>query len=302
MSTDHPLRPVRQMLNALLVEMDSLCFGMFEAEIEGGLRSITTEELLCAMPMQVFYSIRSRRQSMEQTQYNFLFRWFVGLTLDNSAWAPAVSLMNPDRLIRHDALAEHFNLMHQQPQEKNLISGEHFSVDGTLVQVWAGYKSFIPKVGGDSVGNGNPTDFHREKRSNATRRASTDADARLDCRGDMASRLRGMGCTLCADNGDDAKELVNALQEINVITHVAQNTSGGCTVVPDSIEASDGYVISIQNRKLFEQGVGWAKTVGRICQAMVCSHKRVDQVFVLTKAAYNLARMGTLGQKCPRMT
>lgn len=301
MPADHSLRPIRQMLNALLVGKDSLCFGMFEVDIEGRLRGITTDELLCAMPMQVFYSIRSRRQPKEQTQYNFLFRRFVGLTLDNSAWAPAVSLKNPDRLIRHDALAEHFNLMHQQAQEKNLISGAHFSVDGTLVQVGAGYKSFILKVGGDSVGNGNSTDFHREKRSNATHRASTDTDARLDCRGDMARGLRGMGCTLCADKGDDTKELVNALQEINVTAHVSQNTSGGCTAVLDAIEASDGYSISIQNSKLIEQGVGWAKTVGRICQVMVCSHKRVDQVFVLTKAAYNLARMGTLGQKYPRM-
>ena len=94
----------------------------------------------------------------------------------------------------------------------------------------------------------------------------------------------------------DAKEFIDALQAMNVIPHVAQNTSGRRSAVPDAIAASAGYAISVQKRKLIEQGFGWAKTVGRIRQVMVRGLKRVDQIFVLTMAAYNLTRMRTLGQ------
>jgi hypothetical protein len=102
--------------------------------------------------------------------------------------------------------------------------------------------------------------------------------------------------TLGADKGYDAKEFIEALQDMNIIPHVAQNTSGRCSAVPDSIAASAGYAISVQKRKLIEQGLGWAKTVGSIRQVMVRGLKRVDQIFVLTMAAYNLTRMRTLGQ------
>jgi hypothetical protein len=106
--------------------------------------------------------------------------------------------------------------------------------------------------------------------------------------------------TLGADKGYDAKEFIEALQEIKVIPHVAQNTSGRRSAVPDTVAASEGYAISIQKRKLIEQGFGWAKTVGHIRQVMVRGLKRVDQVFVLTMAAYNLTRMRTLGQMRPK--
>lgn len=106
--------------------------------------------------------------------------------------------------------------------------------------------------------------------------------------------------TLGADKGYDAKEFIEAMQDIKVIPHVAQNTSGRRSAAPDAIAASAGYAISIQKRKLIEQGFGWAKTVGRIRQVMVRGLKRVDQVFVLTMAAYNLTRMRTLGQMHPK--
>ena len=102
--------------------------------------------------------------------------------------------------------------------------------------------------------------------------------------------------TLGADKGYDAKEFIDALQEMNVIPHVAQNTSGRRSAVPAAIAASAGYAISVQKRKLIEQGFGWAKTVGRIRQVMVRGLRRVDQMFVLTMAAYNLTRMRTLGK------
>jgi len=352
--SDHPLRPIRVMVNAALLKMDALFSGMYEADIKGGRPSIAPEKLLRAMLLQVFYSIRSERQLMEQTQYNLLFRWFIGLAMDDGVWVPTVFTKNRERLIQHDAVIELFNLVLEQAQARDLLSGEHFSVDGTLIQAWAGHKSFVSKDKADAgkagdddgpTGTADATDFHGEKRSNATHESSTDADARLYCKGDNASRLRYMGHTLCdnrhglianamvttadgyaereaakvmindavqaardpeaaitlgADKGYDAKEFIEALQDIKVIPHVAQNTSGRRSAVPDAIAASTGYAISIQKRKLIEQGFGWAKTIGRIRQVMVRGLKRVDQVFVLTMAAYNLTRMRTLGQMRPK--
>jgi transposase len=335
----HPLRPIRQMVNAALVKMDVLFSAMYEADIKGGRPSIAPEKLLRALLLQVFYSVRSERQLMEQTQYNLLFRWFIGLSMDDAVWVPSVFTKNRERLIEHDAVIELFNLVLGQAQDKGLLSGEHFSVDGTLIQAWAGHKSFVRKDGGDDNSDG--ANFKGQSRSNDTHASNTDADARLYCKGDNASRLRYMGHTLTdnrhglvasavvtiadgfaereaakamindavqaadnpkaeitlgADKGYDAKEFIEALQEMNVIPHVAQNTSGRRSAVPDSIAASAGYAISVQKRKLIEQGFGWAKTVGRIRQVMVRGLKRVDQIFVLTMAAYNLTRMRTLGQ------
>jgi len=336
---DHPLRPIRQMVNAALVKMDVLFSGMYEADIKGGRPSIAPEKLLRAMLLQVFYSIRSERQLMEQTQYNLLFRWFIGLAMDDAVWVPTVFTKNRERLIEHDAVIELFNLVLEQAEHKGLLSGEHFSVDGTLIQAWAGHKSFVRKDGRDDGSDrGN---FKGEGRSNDTHESSTDADARLYCKGDNASRLRYMGHTLTdnrhglianamvttadgfaereaakamindarqatdnsqaeitlgADKGYDAKEFIDALQEMNVIPHVAQNTAGRRSAVPDTIAASAGYAISVQKRKLIEQGFGWAKTVGRMRQVMVRGLKKVDQVFVLTMAAYNLTRMRSLGK------
>lgn len=334
---DHPLRPIREMVNVALVKMDALFSGMYEADIKGGRPSIAPEKLLRAMLLQVFYSVRSERQLMEQTQYNLLFRWFIGLAMDDAVWVPTVFTKNRERLIKHDAIIELFNLVLEQAEDKGLLSGEHFSVDGTLIQAWAGHKSFVRKDGdADGSDSGN---FKGEGRSNDTHESSTDADARLYCKGDNASRLRYMGhiltdnrhglianamvttadgfaereaakamihdarqatsnsqaeITLGADKGYDAKEFIDALEEMNVIPHVAQNTSGRRSAVPDAIAASADYAISVQKRKLIEQGFGWAKTVGRMRQVMVRGLKRVDQMFVLTMAAYNLTRMRTL--------
>ena len=336
---DHPLRPIRQMVNAALIKMDVLFAGMYEADIKGGRPSIAPEKLLRALLLQVFYSIRSERQLMEQTQYNLLFRWFIGLAMIDVVWVPTVFSKNRERLIKHDAIIELFNLVLAQAERQGLLSGEHFSVDGTLIQAWAGHKSFVRKDGSDD--NSDSGNFKGKGRSNDTHESTTDADARLYCKGDNASRLRYMGHTLIdnrhglianamvtiadgyaereaaksmindarqaannplaeitlgADKGYDAQEFIDACSEMKVIPHVAQNTSGRSSAVPGAIAASKGYAISAQKRKLIEQGFGWAKTVGRIRQVMVRGLKRVDQIFVLTMAAYNLTRMRTLGE------
>ncbi len=336
---EHPLRPIRQMVNEALVKMDALFAGMYEADIKGGRPSIAPEKLLRAMLLQVFYSVRSERQLMEQTQYNLLFRWFIGLAMDDAVWVPTVFTKNRERLIAHDAVIELFNHVLEVADKQDWLSGEHFSVDGTLIQAWAGHKSFVRKDGSDGDQGGGS--FKGQTRSNETHESTTDADARLYRKGKTGSELRFMGHTLTdnrhglianamvttadghaereaakamihdasqaagdeqaeitlgADKGYDAQEFIDACLEMKVTPHVAQNTSGRRSAVPDAIAQTDGYAVSQQKRKLIEQGFGWAKTVGRIRQVMVRGLERVDQMFVLTMAAYNLTRMRTLGQ------
>ena len=352
---NHPLRPIKQMVNAALLKMDALLGRMYAADIKGGRPSIAPEKLIRAMLLQVFYSVRSERQLMEQTQYNLLFRWFIGLSMDDSVWVASVFSKNRERLIEHDAVIELFNLIVQQADEQQLLSGEHFSVDGSLIQAWAGHKSFVRKdrkddqdadgsdgesKSGNDSDNSEAGNFKGQKRSNETHASTTDADARLYRKGKTASELRFMGHTLTdnrhglvvnarvtqadgyaereaakamindarqahedpdvsitlgADKGYDAKEFIETLQAMNVLPHVAQNTSGRRSAVPDEIAASVGYQISQTKRKLIEQGFGWAKTVGRMRQVMVRGLEKVEQMFVLTMSAYNLTRLRTLG-------
>jgi transposase len=337
---DHPLRAIRKMANAALEKMNGLFAGMYEADIKGGRPSVAPEKLLRAMLLQVLYSVRSERQLMEQVQYNLLFRWFIGLSMDDTVWVPTVFTKNRERLIKHDAVIEFFNEVLAIAQHKAWLSGEHFSVDGTLIQAWAGHKSFVRRDD-DDQGNGDGGNFKGEKRSNDTHESKTDADARLYRKGGTASELRYMGHTLSdnrhglvanavvtiadgyaereaakvmindarqalddpareitlgADKGYDAQEFVQACVEMKVTPHVAQNHSGRHSAVPQAIAQTEGYALSQQKRKLIEQGFGWAKTVGSMRQVMVRGLKKVDQMFVLTMAAYNLVRMRTLGQ------
>ena len=134
----HPLRSIRVMANEALAKMDRLLAGMYEADINGGRPSIAPDKLLRAMLIQILYSIRSERQLMEQVQYNLLFRWFIGLAMDDEVWVPTVFMKNRERLIKHDAAFKFFNEVVAIAEKKCLISGEHFSVDGALIHAWAG--------------------------------------------------------------------------------------------------------------------------------------------------------------------
>jgi transposase len=143
--SNHPLREIRKMSNVALVKMEPLFAQMYEADSKGGRPSVAPEKLLRAMLLQVLYSVRSERQLMEQVQYNMLYRWFIGLAMDDSVWVPTVFTKNRERLIRHDAIIAFFNEVVAIAKKKNWLSGEHFSVDGTLIQAWAGHKSFLRK-------------------------------------------------------------------------------------------------------------------------------------------------------------
>ena len=176
---DHPLRPVREMVDAALRELSPRFEEMYSRT---GRPSIPPEKLLRALLLQVFYTIRSERLLMEQLDYNLLFRWFVGLEMDDPVWVPTVFTKNRERLIDHDIAQAFFEQILGQAKERKLLSDEHFTVDGTLVEAWAGQKSFRKKGEKPPPPDdpGNPTvNFHGEKRSNETHESTTDPEARL---------------------------------------------------------------------------------------------------------------------------
>jgi transposase len=177
---DHPLRPIRRMVDITLKALSSSFDEMYSAY---GRPSIAPEKLLKALLLQVLYTVRSERMLMEQLGYNLLFRWFVGLNMDETVWVPTVFSKNRDRLLEGDVAEKFFALVLDQARSADLLSDEHFSVDGTLIEAWASHKSFQRKDGSDQKPKddpGNPTvNFHGETRSNDTHESTTDADARL---------------------------------------------------------------------------------------------------------------------------
>jgi transposase len=178
---DHPLRAIRAIVNEALAALER-DFAALYAPI--GRPSIPPEKLLRAMLLQAFYSIRSERQLMERLEYDLLFRWFVGIGVDDAAWDHSTFSKNRDRLLAGDIAAKFISAVLAQPRVKKLLSTDHFSVDGTLIGAWASMKSFKPRDGGGEEpptggGRNAETDFHGERRSNATHASTTDPDARL---------------------------------------------------------------------------------------------------------------------------
>jgi transposase len=182
--SDHPLRAVRQMADTILAQLSQLFSKMYS---DIGRRSIPPEKLLRALLLQVLYTVRSERMLMEQLEYNLLFRWFVGLNMDEPVWDVTVFTKNRERLLKADIAKKFFELVLQQAQALDLMSDEHFTVDGTLLEACAGLKSFKRVDGTEEPppdDRSNPTvDFHGEKRSNQTHQSTTDADAMLAKKG-----------------------------------------------------------------------------------------------------------------------
>lgn len=192
---DHPLRAIRAIVNEALVALGR-DFEVLYARI--GRPSIPPEKLLRAMLLQAFYSIRSERLLMERLEFDLLFRWFVGLGVDDPAWNHSVFSKNRDRLLAGDIAAKFLAAVLVQPQVKKLLSSDHFSVDGTLIEAWASIKSFKPRDGSDepptSGGRNREADFHGQKRSNETHVSTTDPEARLYRKGSgKEARLCFMG-------------------------------------------------------------------------------------------------------------
>ena len=229
---DHVLRPIRTIVNEPLAALEGE-FAPLYAQV--GRPSIPPEKLLRAMLLQAFYSIRSERQVIERLEYDLLFRWFVGLGVDDPAWDHSTFSKNRDRLLDGDIAVKFLSAVLAQPRVKRLLSTEHFSVDGTLIEAWASMKSFRPKEGSEeppSLGGRNAeANFRGETRSNATHASTTDPNARLYRKGaGKEAKLCFMGHALmenrsglvvgaCLTRADGHAERVAALALIEPHAH-----------------------------------------------------------------------------------
>jgi transposase len=195
---DHPLRTIREIANAALHDLSSAFAALYT---DFGRPSIAPEKLLRAMLLQAFYGIRSERQLMERLEFDLLFRWFVGLGVDDPVWDHSTFSKNRDRLLEGEIAAKFLAAVLAQPKVKRLLSNDHFSVDGTLIEAWASIKSFRRTDGSDdgSQGPGRNAErnFHQEKRSNETHQSTTDPEAKLYKKGDgQPAKLCYMGHAL----------------------------------------------------------------------------------------------------------
>jgi len=196
---DHPLRAIRSMVDEALKELSPRFDEIYDEE---GRPSIAPERLLRALLLQMLYTVRSERMLMEQLEYNLLFRWFVGLGMNEAVWHATVFSKNRDRLLEGDIAQEFFTQVLRQARRKRLLSSEHFTVDGTLIEAWAGQKSFQVKDDDDVLkppppadSGSNPTvNFHKQKRRNDTHEPPA-------IRGPACLRRRGARKRSCATWG-----------------------------------------------------------------------------------------------------
>jgi len=326
---DHPIRKFRMLVDVILAELDEVFESRYAPD---GRLSIPPERLLRASLLQVIYSVRSERLLMEQLQYNLLFRWFVGLNVDDPVWDHSTFSFNRDRLFDEEIAQRFFEHTVLLARVGELVSDEHFSVDGTLLEAWASHKSYRPKDG--SGGDGG--DFHGERRSNETHASTTDPDARLMRKGKgreaklsyLANALmenrNGLvigadvrhatgtgerdgalalvdahlytGATLGADKGYDVHDFVEQLEERGIRPHIARNTKGRRSAIDGRAARSKGYAASIKVRKRIEQSFGWAKTVGALRKLPRIGLAKVNAWVHWNFAAYNLIRIGGVGE------
>jgi transposase len=248
---DHPLRPIREMVGVVLRELSPEFARLYP---KTGRPSIPPEKLLRALLLQLLYSIRSERQLIEQLDYNLLFRWFVGLSMDDPVWDPTVFTKNRERLLRGDIARAFFERVVAQAQARELLSAEHFTVDGTLIEAWAGLKSFKPK--GEAAGPpddpGNPTvNFHGERRRNATHASTTDPEARLMRKGNQReAKLSYQGHVLMENRHglvvDSCLTQASGVAERDAALAMAANLSPGATLGADKGYDTAGFVAGLR--------------------------------------------------------
>jgi transposase len=334
---DHPLRPLREMVNEALKSLSPLFSSMYSTI---GRPSIPPEKLLRALLLQILYSIRSERMLVEQLDYNLLFRWFVGMAIDDPVWNASTFSKNRDRLIDSDIAVAFLQSVIDQARNAGLLSDEHFSVDGTLIEAWASLKSVHPKDEPPPSGGGrNPeVDFRGQRRVNKTHESSTDPQARLMRKGpnreaklcymghvlmenrnglavdsrltqasgtaeriaavEMIEQVNGRHqITLAADKGYDERCFVAELEELNATPHIARKSRS--SAVRPAIASQPGYLVSQRARKRVEEIFGWIKTVGGLRKTRHRGRRRVAWMFTFAVAAYNLVRMRNLGVMRP---
>ena len=253
----HPLRAIRAIVNEALGELSPTFAGLY-ARV--GRPSIPPEQLLRALLLQAFYSIRSERQLMERLDFDLLFRWFVGLGIDDPVWDHSTFSKNRDRLLEGDVAAEFLATLLDRPRVRRLLSSEHFSVDGSLIQAWASMKSFRPKDDDDvppGSGRNGSLDFRGERRSNATHGSTTDPDALLYRKGPgMEARLCFVGHVLMENRHGlvvDA-ELTRASGHAERLAALAMldrlPTAGPATVGADRGFDAKDFVMELRERQV----------------------------------------------------
>ncbi len=323
---DHPLREIRRLTDTVLRSLSAEFDGLYAAS---GRPSIAPEYVLRALLLQAFYSVRSERQLVEQLDYNLLFRWFVGLGMDDAVWNHAVFSKNRDRLLNSEVAQRFFAEVNRLA--KRFMSDEHFTVDGTLIQAWASQKSFRPK---DGSADDDGTNFRGQKRSNDTHRSTTDPDARLykksygtesklsylghvlvenrngliaaamattadghaerDAALLMLQQKRSHRATVGADKAYDSEDFVATARELNVTVHVQKNEKGRRSRIDRRTTRHPGYARSLSRRWLVEKTFGWLKGTGPLRQVKLRGLAKVDWIFVFSCAAHNLLRLPRL--------
>jgi transposase len=328
---DHPLRAIRALVDDVLRDMSREFDGLYATV---GRPSIPPERLLRAQLLQVFYSIRSERLLMEQLDYNLLFRWFVGMDMDEPVWAPTVFSKNRDRLLTQEIARSFFRRV--VDRAAGLMSDEHFTVDGTLIEAWASQKSFQRKDGGPEDDGRN---FRGQSRKNDTHASTTDPDARLyrksngaesrlaylghllienrhgliaDARATLADgygereaatlmvcarweRAPGRRRTVGADKAYDVGDFVDLMRELNTTPHVTQNvTRPGGSAIDGRTTRHVGYAKSQHARPRIEPAFGWLKTIAWLRKVKLRGLAKVDWLMVFASAAFNLLRLPKL--------
>src|SRR6516225_9622417 len=288
---NHPLRKIRELVRDVLKE---LTHSLGKLCASDGRPSVPPEQLLNALLLQVFYGIRSERQLMEQLEYNLLYRWFVGLSPDDPVWDPTTFTKNRDRLQEGDVFQKFMSKLLNHPRVKPLLSDEHFSVDGTLIEAWASHKSFRPKDGSEENRNGLAVaGVVTHASGTAERRAS---EHMLKAKSQEAGRTITVG----EDKAYDTSDHVAALRDIGVTPHVAQNNAVTKTgkqrrsAIDGRTTRHEGYDLSQSRRAAIECIFGYGKQHGTLRKTKHRGIASVTANFLLNLIAYNLVRIPKL--------
>jgi transposase len=323
---DHPLRPLKKLADDALKRLSRSFDKMYSKR---GRPSIPPERLLKGMVLMALYSIRSEVQLCEQLQYNMLFRWFLDMDMVEEPFDHCAFSDNRERLIKHDAAGKFFRQVVRQAREADLMSAEHFSVDGTLIEAWASTKSFRPKDDDDDDNNG-WADFKGKPRSNLTHESKTDPEAKLYRKGNgKEAKLCFMGHALMenrngllvdvrvtqatgraeretalnmlkrqpraktagADAGFNTKDFVAGCRKLGITPHVAGKKH---SAVDGRTTRHEGYAISQTIRKRIEPIFGWGKEAGPLRRTRYRGVKNNQLLAFVAGATYNLLRLTRL--------
>jgi transposase len=325
---DHPLRQIRKMVNGIMEYMWEDFSLMYSGT---GRPSIPPEQLLRALLIQVFYSVRSERLLMEQMDYNLLFRWFVGLGIDDKVWDHSTFSKNRERFLESDLAGSFFTRVIEQAKASELLSDDHFTVDGTLIEGWASMKSFQRKDSDPPASSGRNGDvnFHGEKRLNDTHESKTDPDVRIYRKGKgKEAKLSYMGHVLMenrnglvvdirlthadghAERGgaaemvsgikgrhritlgaDKAYDVSDFVDELRFMKATPHVAQNTNSAIDKRTTRHSGYSVSQRKRKRVEEIFGWMKTIGNLRKTRHRGLDLVGWMFTFTAAAYNLIRM-----------